>query len=170
MNEQRLAISCFALAAIAAIALGPVSAAAQDKGAITVFVAKKIVTMDPGWPADTAVAVRDGRVLSVGTLDDLKPWLDKSPYTIDQTFADKILLPGFVEAHGHPIIGGTALTRPLLTYLPEPSPYGPGFPGGEDETGGVGQAAGICQPGDVARRDRAGLGLRCHRDGGNPPR
>jgi predicted amidohydrolase YtcJ len=129
MNEQRLAISCFALAAIAAIALGPVSAAAQDKGAITVFVAKKIVTMDPGWPADTAVAVRDGRVLSVGTLDDLKPWLDKSPYTIDQTFADKILLPGFVEAHGHPIIGGTALTRPLLTYLPEPSPYGPGFPG-----------------------------------------
>jgi predicted amidohydrolase YtcJ len=129
MNEQRLAISCFALAAIAAIALGPVSAAAQDKGAITVFVAKKIVTMDPGWPAGTAVAVRDGRVLSVGTLDDLKPWLDKSSYTIDQTFADKILLPGFVEAHGHPIIGGTALTRPLLTYLPEPSPYGPGFPG-----------------------------------------
>ncbi len=129
MNEQRLAISCFALAAIAAIALGPVSAAAQDKGAITVFVAKKIVTMDPGWPAGTAVAVRDGRVLSVGTLDDLKPWLDKSPYTIDRTFADKILFPGFVEAHGHPIIGGTALTRPLLTYLPEPSPYGPGFPG-----------------------------------------
>jgi predicted amidohydrolase YtcJ len=129
MNEQKLAISCFALAAIAAIALGPVSAAAQDKGAITVFVAKKIVTMDPGWPAGTAVAVRDGRVLSVGTLDDLKPWLDKSPYTIDQTFADKILFPGFVEAHGHPIIGGTALTRPLLTYLPEPSPYGPGFPG-----------------------------------------
>jgi predicted amidohydrolase YtcJ len=129
MNEQRLAISCFVLAAIAAIVLGPVSAAAQDKGVITVFVAKKIVTMDPGWPAGTAVAVRDGRVLSVGTLDDLKPWLDKSPYTIDQTFADKILLPGFVEAHGHPIIGGTALTRPLLTYLPEPSPYGPGFPG-----------------------------------------
>jgi predicted amidohydrolase YtcJ len=129
MNEQRLAISCFALAAIATIALGPVSAAAQDKGAITVFVAKKIVTMDPGWPAGTAVAVRDGRVLSVGTLDDLKPWLDKSPYAIDQTFADKILFPGFVEAHGHPIIGGTALTRPLLTYLPEPNPYGPGFPG-----------------------------------------
>ena len=126
MNER---ISYFALAAIAAIALGSVSAAAQDKGAITVFVAKEIVTMDPGWPAGTAVAVRDGRVLSVGTLDDLKPWLDKSPYTIDRTFADKILLPGFVEAHGHPIIGGTALTRPLLTYLPEPNPYGPGFPG-----------------------------------------
>jgi uncharacterized protein YwbE len=66
MNEPKLAISCFALAAIAAIALGPVSAAAQDKGAITVFVAKKIVTMDPGWPAGTAVAVQDGRVLSVG--------------------------------------------------------------------------------------------------------
>jgi predicted amidohydrolase YtcJ len=129
MHKQKLAIWCFALAAIVAIALGPVPAAAQQSGMITVFVAKKIVTMNPSWPVGTAVAVRDGRVLSVGSLDDLQPWLDKSPHTIDRTFADKILLPGFVEAHGHPIIGGTALTRPLLTYLPIPSPYGPGFPG-----------------------------------------
>jgi predicted amidohydrolase YtcJ len=129
MHKQKLAISCFALAAIVAIALGRVPAAAQQSGAITVFVAKKIVTMNPSWPVGTAVAVRESRVLSVGSLDDLKPWLDKSPHTIDRTFADKILLPGFVEAHGHPIIGGTALTRPLLTYLPIPSPYGPGFPG-----------------------------------------
>ena len=35
-------------------------------GKITVFTAKKIVTMDPGWPEGTAVAVMDGRILSVG--------------------------------------------------------------------------------------------------------
>src|SRR5688572_2018372 len=87
-------------------------------GPITVFVAKKVITMDPGWPEGTAVAVRDGKILSVGTLDDLKPWLLNNQYEIDQTFAEKIIIPGFVEPHAHPIIGGTAMTRPLLTYFP----------------------------------------------------
>lgn len=96
---------------------------------ITVFVARKIITMDPGWPTATAVAVRDGRILSVGSLADLRPWLVGSAHTIDRTFANKVLLPGLVEAHGHPLIGGTALTRPLLSYMPVPNPYGPAFPG-----------------------------------------
>jgi predicted amidohydrolase YtcJ len=96
---------------------------------ITVYVAKKIITMDPAWPEATAVAVRDGKILSVGSLEDLKPWTSKYPYKIDNTFADKILMPGFIEAHGHPLIGGTAMSRPLLTYLPVPNPYGPAFPG-----------------------------------------
>ncbi len=106
------------------------SVLAKDKpSTTTVFIAKKVVTMDPGWPTATAIAVKDGRVLSVGSLEDLKPWLGKNSHTIDKTFADKILFPGFIEAHGHPLIGGTSLTRPLLTYLPMPSPYGPSFPG-----------------------------------------
>ena len=90
-------------------------ASAEDTPPITVFVAKKIVTMDPGWPMATAVAVRDGKILSVGSLEDLRPWLQLVPYRIDRTFADKILLPGFIEPHGHPVLGGTSLTRPLLT-------------------------------------------------------
>lgn len=96
---------------------------------ITVYIAKKIITMDNAWPNATAVAVRDGKILSVGSLEDLKPWTDHFPYTINKTFADKILMPGFIEPHGHPLIGGTAMTRPLLTYLPTPNPYGPPFPG-----------------------------------------
>ena len=96
---------------------------------ITVYTAKKIVTMDPSWPEATAVAVRDGKILSVGTMDDLKPWTSRYPYNIDNTFADKIILPGFIEPHAHPLIGGTAMSRPLLTYLPVPNPYGPAFPG-----------------------------------------
>ena len=96
---------------------------------ITVLVAKKIVTMDPAIPEASAVAIADGKILSVGSLADLKPWLDKYPHTIDRSFADKVIYPGFVEAHGHPLIGGTTLSQPPLTYLPLPSPYGPDFPG-----------------------------------------
>lgn len=105
------------------------SAFATDNNTVTVYLAKKIITMDPALPEATAVAIKDGKVLSVGSLDDLKPWLSKFPYKIDKTFADKILLPGFIEPHGHPLIGGTAMSRPLLTYLPTPNPYGPAFPG-----------------------------------------
>lgn len=102
---------------------------ADDNNAITVYIAKKIITMDPALPEATAVAVKDGKILSVGSLADLKPWLDKFPYKIDKTFENKILLPGFIEPHGHPLIGGTAMSRPLLTYLSTPNPYGPAFPG-----------------------------------------
>jgi imidazolonepropionase-like amidohydrolase len=89
----------------------PMALAQQPAGAgpITVFVAKKVVTMDPSQPAATAVAVRDGRILSVGSLDDMQPWLKSAPASIDRTFADKILFPGFIEPHGHPLIGGLSL-------------------------------------------------------------
>jgi predicted amidohydrolase YtcJ len=118
-----------ALAACVAIQLISRPATAEESHAITVFVARKIVTMDPGWPLATAVAVQDGRVLSVGSLADLKPWLARFPHSLDRSFASKILLPGFIEPHGHPLLGGTSLTRPLLSYLPTPNPYGPAFPG-----------------------------------------
>jgi predicted amidohydrolase YtcJ len=98
-------------------------------GGITVFTAKRIVTMDPGWPEGTAVAVKDGRILSVGTLDDLQPWLRRFPYEIDETFKDKVIYPGFVEAHGHPVMGSIAISRPPLSFFPLRNPYGPDFPG-----------------------------------------
>ncbi len=68
---------------------------------ITVFVARKVITMDPGRPTGTAVAVRDGRILSVGTLETLQPWLKRYPYVIDETFADKIIMPGLIDPHTH---------------------------------------------------------------------
>jgi predicted amidohydrolase YtcJ len=106
----------------------PASATLGD-GMVTVFTARKIVTMDPGWPEATAVAVKDGKILSVGTLEDLKPWLDRYPHKIDKQFESRVIYPGFVEAHSHPVIGATSLTRPPLSYFPTPNPYGPAFPG-----------------------------------------
>jgi predicted amidohydrolase YtcJ len=91
--------------------------------------AKKVITMDPGWPNATAIAVRDGKILSVGSMEDLKPWLINSPYEIIDIFKDKIILPGFIEPHSHPIMGGLMLSLPLLSYFDQPNPYGPTFEG-----------------------------------------
>jgi predicted amidohydrolase YtcJ len=113
-------------AAAPAVAARP----AAEKPQITVFLAKKFVTMDPGWPEATAVAVMDGKILSVGvTFDDLKPWLDKYPYEVDNRFKGKVIYPGFVEAHTHPVMGSLAISRPTLSHFPVRSPYGPEIPG-----------------------------------------
>lgn len=104
---------------------------------ITVYRAKKIITMDPGWPEGTAVAVLGGKIISVGrTMDDLAPWLNaksangnKTPHVVDDTFRDQILVPGLIEAHGHPLMGGMLYRMPLLAYLPTANPYGAEIPG-----------------------------------------
>lgn len=96
---------------------------------ITIFVAKKIVTMDPSIPNATAVAVADGRILSVGSLDDMKPWTDKYPTKIDRQFLNKVMYPGFIEPHAHPLLAGILFNKPLLTPSPMPNPWGPAFPG-----------------------------------------
>ena len=64
----------------------------------TIYAARKIITMNPRRPEATHVAVRDGHVLGTGTLDDLASWGD---HTLDERFADKVLMPGFVEGHCH---------------------------------------------------------------------
>ena len=78
---------------------------------LTVYPAKKIITMDPSMPTATAVAVRDDRVVAVGTMDTLKPWLDAHEYEIDERFRDKVLLPGFIDPHLHPGLGARLLSQ-----------------------------------------------------------
>ena len=53
--------------------------------------------MDPALPAATAAAVRGDRIVSVGSLQSLAPWLEKYPHEIDRTFADDVLLPGLTS-------------------------------------------------------------------------
>lgn len=68
---------------------------------VTVFTARFVRTMDPGRPVASAVAVMDGKVLSTGTLDTIKPWLDRHDYVIDDRFADKVIIPGLIDPHTH---------------------------------------------------------------------
>ena len=63
-----------------------------------IYSARKILTMNPRCPEATHVAVRDGRVLGAGALDDLAGWGD---HELDDRFAGKVLMPGFVEGHCH---------------------------------------------------------------------
>lgn len=75
---------------------------------IKIYTAKEIVTLDPAKPTAQAVAVVGDRILATGTLADLKTAAGDQKYSIDNTFADKVIVPGFVAQHDHPVL--TALT------------------------------------------------------------
>ncbi len=82
---------------------------------VTVFTARRIHTMCEAVPHATAVAVRDGIILEAGTLESLRPWLEGSDYEIDERFAGKIILPGFIDPHLHPFIGAIVLPAHFIT-------------------------------------------------------
>jgi predicted amidohydrolase YtcJ len=84
---------------------------------LTVFRARAIHTMNPSWPHGSAVAVREGRIVEVGTLKTLQPWLERFPHTIDDQFADRVLLPGFVDPHLHPSMAAMLLPMHFVTAL-----------------------------------------------------
>ncbi|TAJ88349.1 amidohydrolase [Reyranella sp.] len=71
-------------------------------GPITIFSARKIITMDPAVEEATHVAVRDGIILEVGTLNECAVWGD---HTLDDRFGDSILIPGLIESHAHLLDG-----------------------------------------------------------------
>lgn len=68
----------------------------------TIYPARKILTLNHSRPEAPHVAVRDGRVLGAGTLDELRGW---GVSDVDARFADKMLMPGLVEGHCHLMAG-----------------------------------------------------------------
>ncbi|MBT7868749.1 MAG: imidazolonepropionase, partial [Actinobacteria bacterium] len=56
--------------------------------------------------ADGALAIRQGKIVAVGTTDEvLADWSDPTITTLDAT--GKTVLPGLVESHSHPLYGGS---------------------------------------------------------------
>jgi predicted amidohydrolase YtcJ len=67
-------------------------------GHTTVYAARKILTLNPARPEATHVAVREGRILAVGTLEEVRGW---GEHRLDERFAHQVLMPGLVEGHSH---------------------------------------------------------------------
>ncbi|MGB2126914.1 MAG: amidohydrolase, partial [Planktomarina sp.] len=85
-----------------------------------VYSAKKIITMNPSRPEATHVAVRDGRILGAGSLSELQTWGD---VRLDERFADKVLMPGFVEGHAH-VMEGSLWSKVYCGWFDRADPDG----------------------------------------------
>ncbi|SAK77331.1 amidohydrolase [Caballeronia pedi] len=96
-----------------------------DNNAVKVLAARKILTMNPRQPVATHVAIREGKILAVGTLDDMRQWTDAEP---DTSFSDKVLMPGLVEGHSH-LMEGAMWSAVYVGYYERRGPDGTRWPG-----------------------------------------
>ena len=112
----------------------------------TVYLARRILTMNPSRPVATHVAVRDGRILGVGDAAELGGW---GPHALDTRFADHVLMPGLVEAHSH-LSAGTFWRHAYCGHFDRTDPDGRVWPGVRSPAEAIArlQQAAASQPGD----------------------
>ena len=88
--------------------------ASRTAAEVVVYVAQTILTQDPNQPRAEAIAVAGDRILAVGTFDDVCIVLGDQPFRVDETLADKVILPGLIEQHLHPILSALSLTAEVI--------------------------------------------------------
>ena len=114
----------FLLSFLLIFVLGLANASAQDRRADVIFHHGEVYTMNPRQAWARAVAVKDKKILYVGSNAGAAFFLGPKTKLID--LRGRMLMPGFVEGHLHPIMGA-AITRgadlqqdthaELITYL-----------------------------------------------------
>ncbi|WP_374432226.1 amidohydrolase [Ideonella dechloratans] len=75
-----------------------------------------VYTVDEHDAVQQAVAVRDGLIVHVGSNSSAAAYIGPNTQVID--LAGRMLMPGFVDAHMHPLAGGRALLQANLNYAP----------------------------------------------------
>jgi predicted amidohydrolase YtcJ len=98
---------------------------------VTVYPAKEIITLDPSKPKAEAVAVVGDRILAVGTLDELKAAAGNQPVTVNTSFADLVVVPGFIAQHDHPMLAALTMTSKIIAIEDWVLPQGT-FPAAKD--------------------------------------
>ena len=71
----------------------------RDNSADLVIKSAKIYTVDPGNPKASAVAVKNGRIVTVGFYSAVEPLIGPNTVVID--LQGQTMIPGFIESHGH---------------------------------------------------------------------
>ncbi|MGH2597024.1 MAG: amidohydrolase [Actinomycetota bacterium] len=80
-----------------------------------VFVNGPVYTVDAARSWARAVAVKGGRILAVGSDDELREHI--GPHTEMVDLAGRMLLPGFQDAHIHPPVSGLEMLRCNLSEI-----------------------------------------------------
>lgn len=73
-----------------------------------------VYTVDAQDSVQTAVAIRDGRIVYVGNDAGLAPFTGEKTQVVD--LQGKMLMPGLVDGHMHPLDGGAVLLKCSLNY------------------------------------------------------
>lgn len=88
-----------AYAVAAALSLAGDRVVAQEPRADLVLVNGTVVTVDSARPRAEAVAVRGDRIVAVGRSDEIRRMVGPGTRVVD--LRGRLLIPGFIEGHGH---------------------------------------------------------------------
>lgn len=64
-----------------------------------IYINAEVVTVNDAQPTAEAVAVKNGRILAVGSKSDLSKYQSDTTEIIDLN--GSVMVPGFIDAHGH---------------------------------------------------------------------
>jgi predicted amidohydrolase YtcJ len=102
--------------------VNPMAVSAQSAAgpADTIFFGGPILTMNDGMPRVEALAVKDDRIVSVGTRSEVEKLAGPQTRTVD--LEGRALIPGFVDSHSH--VSGIGLQASVANLLPAPDGQG----------------------------------------------
>jgi predicted amidohydrolase YtcJ len=75
-----------------------------------------VLTVDELQPTAEGLAVSDGRIIAVGARSDIETW--KGPDTMVLDTGDGCVMPGLIEAHGHPLMEAVVLSDRMVDIRP----------------------------------------------------
>jgi predicted amidohydrolase YtcJ len=87
---------------------------AQPLPEVVIYPAKEVVTLDPKRPRAQAVAVVGKRILAAGSVAELKAAAGTRPTVVDTTFANQVIVPGFIAQHDHPLLAALTMTSEII--------------------------------------------------------
>lgn len=87
----------------------------------TIFYNGSIYTVDDKNPWVEAVAIKDDEIIYTGSLEQVKQF--KGNKTISRNLEGKMLLPGFIDSHAHPVMGGAYIRSLSLDSFSGPDKW-----------------------------------------------
>ena len=110
----RAAIMIRAFASQLLAVLLSLSACLAVDGADRVYRNGTVFTADAHATIADAVAIREGRIVYVGSSEGVAPFIQRSTEVVD--LKGRFLMPGLVDGHMHPLEGGLTLRKCNLNY------------------------------------------------------
>lgn len=82
----------------------------KPKGEVTIY-SGNVITMEPTYPSAAAIAVYDGKIVGIGDPSDLNEAFVQT--RLDDRFAEKTIVPGFIDPHVHMTLAAIQYALPV---------------------------------------------------------
>lgn len=89
-----------------------------------IWTAKRVLTLESDAPSTEAVGVEGGMIVAVGSLESVRAHFAGRDVTVDDRFANYVLVPGFIDPHIHPSLAATILPLEIVSAMEWVTPRG----------------------------------------------